>query len=218
MKSILTTYAGICKYLPPLVNLFNDFEKTVQYNNIVDVLQSHAEQIKELKESLNKAYAESPNYVKDILDTIQKAKDELNQEKRHAYASYLTACCHIENNDNINKQIFLDYLGRLDYLDIFILKWLTPHYNGHDAVSLCMSKYNYEHQAHITKVDIMIHLEHLCSLGLIERCDKEEVENFNKRNGNIMSRHTTFKRNNFFQRTVTGDGFVSFIRKGGIEG
>ena len=166
---------------------------------------------------MNKAYTESPYYVRDILDTMQKAKDELNKEKRRAYALYLTACCHIENNDNINKQIFLDYLGRLDYLDIFILKWLTPHYNGHDAVSSCMSKYNYEHLAHITKVDIMIHLEHLCSLGLIERCDKEEVENFNKRNGNIMSRHTTFKRNNFFQRTVTGDGFVSFIRKGVVE-
>lgn len=217
VTSILSSLASHVPGIAQLVDAFNEFEKTVQYNNIVDVLQNHAEQIKKLNDSLNKVYTESPYYVRDILDTMQKAKDELNSEKRRAYASYLTACCHIENKGNINKQIFLDYLGRLDYLDIFILRCLTSHFNGKNAVDYCMVKYNYEHQTKITTEDTIIHLEHLCSLGLIERSDKEVVDNFQKRFGNVMPRHSTYKRNNFFQRTVTGEGFVTFIRKGVIE-
>ena len=46
VTSILSSLASYIPGVAQLVDVFNEFEKTVQYNNIVDVLQNHAEQIK----------------------------------------------------------------------------------------------------------------------------------------------------------------------------
>ena len=62
-------------------------------------------------------------------------------------------------------------------------------------------------------MDIQIHVEHLSSIGVIERCDKEEEDRFNERHGNIQSREKIFKKLNFYQQTCLGDGIYSFLRK-----
>lgn len=205
---------GLIPGLAPFVDLYSNYQQNVQYNNIVDVLKKHAEQIKMISHILiDKLYINSPLYAKDILITVQKAKDEFNEEKRMVFASYLTACCHTENSNNPNKDLFLDYVARLDFLDIFILKNLTMHYNGKNIVEHCTTKYNVEHEVKVSKFDIQIHVEHLASIGVIERCDKEEVDRFNKRHGNVLPREKTFKKLNFYQRTYLGDGIYSFLRK-----
>ena len=80
---------------------------------IVDVLNKHSEQIRLISDILiDKLYINSPLYAKNILVTVQKANNEFNEEKRIVLASYLTACCHTENSNNPNKDLFLDYIAR----------------------------------------------------------------------------------------------------------
>ena len=51
-----------------------------QYSN---VLKKHSEQLRLISDILiDKLYVNSPLYAKDILITVQKAKDEFNKEKR----------------------------------------------------------------------------------------------------------------------------------------
>lgn len=204
----------LCPGLPLLVDQFSNYQHNIQYNNIVDVLQKHESQIKYLTDIvLDKMYMSSPYYAKDILTTIQKAKDELNEEKRLVYASYLTACCHKDNISDKNKDIYLEYIGRIDFVDFFILKTLTKLYNGKNAVEHCTSVYNLHHDDKVSQNDIRIHIDHLSSLGLIERCDKEEVDRFNKRVGNVNNREKIFKRLNLFQRSYLGEGLYQFVIK-----
>ncbi len=190
---------SLCPGLSILVDQYSNYQQTIQYNNIVDVLTTHAEQISKLKDScLDKSYRTSPDYVKDVLSTIQIAKDELNEEKRKIYATYLTACCHKDNTSDKNKSIYLDYLGRIDFLDCYILKSLTRFYNGRNALENSYLSYK---------------REHLVSMGLIERCDKEEVDKFNQRVKNVLPRDKSFKNLNFYQRTYLGDELYNYIMR-----
>ena len=65
----------------------------------------------------------------------------------------------------------------------------------------------------VSKLDIQIHVEHLSAIGVIERCDKEEVDRFNQRYGNRQPREKVFKKLNYYQRTYLGNGIYSFLRK-----
>lgn len=126
----------------------------------------------------------------------------------------MTACCHKDNISDKNKDLYLDYLGRIDFIDFFILKQLSTQYNGRNAVEVTIGSYNYQHNDdEISQNDVYIHLDHLLSLGLIERCDKEEVDKFNKRVGNVLPRGKVFKKLNLFQRSHLGDGLFKFICK-----
>ena len=205
---------GLIPGFAPIVELYSNYQQNVQYNNIVDVLNKHSEQIRLISDILiDKIYINSPQYAKDILVTVQKAKNEFNEEKRIVLASYLTACCHTENSKNPNKDLFLDYIARLDFIDIFILNNLSKNYNGKNIIEHCTTKYNSEHELKLSKLDIQIHVEHLSSLGVIERCDKEEVDRFNQRLGNVRPIERNFKKLNFYQRTYLGDGIHSFLSK-----
>ena len=200
--------------MAPFVDLYSNYQQNVQYNNIVDVLNKHSKQIRLITDILiDKIYINSPMYAKDLLITVQKAKDEFNEEKRLVFASYLTACCHKENSNNPNKDLFLDYIARLDFIDIFILQNLRINYNGKNAVEYCTYEYNRKHANTVSKLDNQIHVEHLSAIGVIERCDKEEVDRFNQRYGNRQPREKVFKKLNYYQRTYLGNGIYSFLRK-----
>lgn len=65
-----------------VVDQFANYQQTVQYNNIVDILNKHSQQIKLLMEAvINQDYIKSSRYANDVLLTVQKAKDELDSEK-----------------------------------------------------------------------------------------------------------------------------------------
>lgn len=196
------------------VDLFTKYQQNTQYNNIADVLNKHAERLHILTDiMIDNLYIKSPAYAKDILLTVQKAKDELNEEKRKVYALYLTACCNTENEGDNNRELYLDYVGRIDNIDFFILSKLSITFNGRDAVAYS-ADYNYEHSSNISTTDVKIHFDHLVSLGLIERTDKEEYENFIKQYDNINHRQTVFKKLNMYQRTSLGNALYEFINKG----
>ena len=92
---MLKSALGLIPGMSPFVDLYSNYQQNVQYNNIVDVLKKHSEQIRLIKDILiDNIYINSPMYAKDLLITVQKAKDEFNEEKRVVFASYLTACCH----------------------------------------------------------------------------------------------------------------------------
>ncbi len=197
-----------------LVDQFTNYQQNVQYNNIVDTLNKHAQQIAFLMDTIvNKDYINSSNYANDVLLTMQKAKDEIDEDKRTVYASYLSACCLNSNILDKNKLIYLDIVGRISYLDFFILEQLTKHFNGKNAIDLCTNTYNSNHKEKIQKIDIQIHLEHLYSLALIERCDKEGIEAFYKRVRSNLPKGKTFKELNYYQRTYLGDSLLKFINK-----
>lgn len=215
-SSIIQMLKTALAMFPPLnfaVDLYSNYQQNVQYNNIVDVLHKHSCQLKKIEDFIDKSYMSSIQYAKDMYVTIQRAKDELNEDKRTIYASYITSCCLSENSNDHNKELYLDYIGRLDFIDIFILRNLSKYYNGKDAVEFCTSNYNIYHENKVSKLDIQIHLEHLSSMGVVERCDREEVDKFNQRVGNVKPRGKIFKKFNYYQRTYLGDGIYTFITK-----
>ena len=139
---------------------------------------------------------------------MQKAKDEANEEKRRLYASYLTACCHPDNAELGNRRILLDLVEKIDFTGVRILKDLTTHYNGREAV---------EHFSHIfrdnlSKNDIRVQLDYLASYRVIEQCSQEEIDKFHKRYGNVRTRAPRAML--FYKRTALGDNLYNFISKG----
>lgn len=217
-ESMVQIILSLLDKIPALsipVDLFTKYQQNTQYNNIVDVLNKHAKRLSMLTDIvIDKLYIKSPAYAKDILLTVQKAKDELNEEKRKVYALYLTACCNTENEGDNNRELYLDYVGRIDNIDFFILSKLSTTFNGRDAIGLCSEGYNHKYSSKISTNDARVHFDHLVSLGLIERTDKDEYENFMKKNDNIKHRQTVFKKLNMYQRTSLGNALYGFINKG----
>ena len=187
-------------------NLYFDYQNVVQYNNVVDFLQKLKERLEWLNEIvLGKLFVEEPVIKKDLMQTIQIAKDEIVSEKRDLYASYVTACCHPENKDWSRKQIYLRKIEQLDYLGIAILKVLEKNSNEGGIVK-AISLENHD------KEDIMAQLWDLESLGLAEKISAKDYFETQRRGGNRMVRNP---ENVFlYKRTKLGDGLYNFIIKG----
>jgi len=187
-------------------NLYFDYQNVVQYNNVVDFLQKLKERLEWLNEIvLGKLFVEEPVIKKDLMQTIQIAKDEMVSEKRDLYASYVTACCHPENKDWSRKQIYLRKIEQLDYLGIAILKVLEKNSNEGGIVK-AISLENHD------KEDIMAQLWDLESLGLAEKISAKDYFETQRRGGNRMVRNP---ENVFlYKRTKLGDGLYNFIIKG----
>ena len=191
-----------------IVSIMND----EQTKNIEDTLRKHIEQIEMLKEIVvGEMFVNKQKYLEELKATLLQAKDEANEEKRKLYAYYLTACCHPDNADKGNRRILLDLVGKIDFTGVRILKDLTSHYNGREAVEHFASVFKKE----LTYNDIRIQLDYLTSNRLIEQCSQDEIDKFHKRYGSRGSIAPRAKL--YYQRTVLGDNFYKFISKGIIE-
>ena len=200
----------------PMASMLSDYQNHKQCQLINDILTRFVEMLKELDERVkNLEYINSTEFVCDILQTVDCAKNEIDENKRIMYAKYLIACCHIDNEKNRFKRIFLEYMGKMDGIDFYILKHLKTTFNGRDAVGEIFSMYNYEYKSNATKREIMNHFYYLTSLGIIEMSDQEEVEQFLKKHKSKISQ-STFKKAHMFQRTTLGDDLYKFITKGEI--
>ena len=189
------------------VSLIND----EQTRNIEDTLQKHQEQLDILKEIvIGELYVNRERYLEDLKTVLQKAKDEANEEKRRLYASYITACCHPDNVEQGNRRILLDLVEKIDFTGVRILKELTTHFNGKEAVD----HFSYIFREKLSKNDIRVQLDYLTSYRVIEQCSQEEIDNFLRRYGNIRTRTRTPRAMLFYKRTVLGDNLYNFISKG----
>lgn len=190
------------------VNLYFDYQNLVQYNNVVDFLQKLKERLEWLNEIvLGKLFVEEPVIKRDLMQTIQIAKDEMVSEKRDLYASYVTACCHPENKDWSRKQIYLRKIEQLDYLGIGILKVLEkPSNEGSIVKAISMDSPLSD------KEDVLAQLWDLESLGLAERISAKDYYETQRRGGNRMPRNPD--NIIIYKRTKLGDGLYNFIIKG----
>ena len=189
-------------------NLYFDYQNALQYNNVVDFLQKLLEHLEWLNEIvLGKLFVEEPVIKKDLMQTIQLAKDEMISEKRDVYASYVTACCHPDNKDWSRKQIYLRKIEQLDYLGIGILKILEKH-SREDSIVKTMS----ENKAFTDNEDIRAQLWDLESLGLAEKISAKDYYDTQRRGGNRMVRNP--ENVYLYKRTKLGDGLYNFIVKG----
>lgn len=187
------------------VSLIND----EQTHNIEDTLQKHQEQLDILKRIvIGELFVDRERYLEDLKAALQKAKDEANEEKRRLYASYITACCHPDNVEQENRRILLDLVEKIDFTGVRILKELTTHFNGKEAVD----HFSYIFREKLSKNDIRVQLDYLTSYRVIEQCSQEEIDNFLRRYGNIRTR--TPRAMLFYKRTVLGDSLYNFISKG----
>lgn len=191
-----------------IVSIIND----EQTKNIEDTLRKHEEQIAMLKEIVvGELFVNKQKYLEELKATLQQAKDEPNEEKRRLYASYLTACCHPDNEDKGNRRILLDLVGKIDFTGVRILKDLTTLFNGKDAVEHFSSVF----KSGLSKNDVLLQLDFLTSYRLIEQCTTEEIERFFSRYGNVKTRRPIARH--YYKRTVLGDNLYKFISKGIIE-
>lgn len=189
-------------------NLYFDYQNVLQYNNVVDFLQKLLDHLEWLNGIvLGKLFVEEPVIKKDLMQTIQLAKDEMISEKRDVYASYVTACCHPDNKDWSRKQIYLRKIEQLDYLGIGILKILEKH-SREDSIVKTMS----EDKVFTDNEDIRAQLWDLEALGLAEKISAKDYYDTQRRGGNRMVR--TPENVYLYKRTKLGDGLYNFIVKG----
>lgn len=189
-------------------NLYFDYQNVVQYNNIVDFLQKLKERLEWLNEIvLGKLFVEEPVIKKDLMQTIQIAKDEMISEKRDLYASYVTACCHPDNKDWSRKQIYLRKLEQLDYLGIKILQVLKSQ----SIESRIINKIK-QSDTSTDNEDVLAQLWDLESLGLVEKISAKEYNETLRRGGNRMIRNP--ENVVLYKRTKLGEGLYGFIIKG----
>jgi len=180
--SAIKAIGSCCSFSAPVVSLLSDFQNHKQNLLIEDVLKKAFTMIGELDNRVrNMEYIKSQEFICDLLRTIDYSRDEIDEDKRNAYAKYLTACCHIGNAENSCKRMFLVLMGKIDCLDYYIIKSLRTTFDGKDAIDKIYSRYNYEHNSDVSKRVVMNHFYYLTSLGLIEMSDQEEVESFLKK-------------------------------------
>lgn len=214
--SILKAAASNFPITNTMASMLSDYQNHKQNILIEDVLNRFFEMIDKLDERVrNIEYIKSQDCICDILLTIDRAKDELDEDRRTMYAKYLTSCCHKENAGNKFKRIFLEYIGKMDRLDFFILGYLKITFNCRDAIRNVLDSYNYKYKSNFTRRDIMNHFYYLASIGVIEMSSQEEVETFLKKYNEKPSENI-FKKNNMYQRTTLGDDLYKFIEKSEI--
>lgn len=196
-----------------LASLLSDYQSQKQYKLIEDVLNRFLTMIEKLDERVkNLEYMDSQDLIYDLLQTLDRAKDEQDDYRRNMYARYLTSCCHIENDKNRYKRIFLEYMGKMDELDFFILKTLNVNFIDKNAVDDVTVSFNYKNHSNISQREVMNHFHYLTSLGIIEMPDREEVEKIRNRH-HEKSVKTAFKKERIYQRTTLGDDLYDFIIK-----
>ena len=188
-----------------LVNGFCDYLNMLQVNNIIDVLGELKDKIDFVEEQIHgKLYVDPPVFKDDILPTLQKAKDELNAEKRKMYATYIMACIHPDSIDCSNKSIYLNLLDQLDYLSVYILRQLGYYTTEKRNVEKIGQSYDKE----VT----LVHLWQLQPCGLGDKISAKEFERMNKRGGNSRLLHPEGVF--LYKRTALGNSFLNFIVKG----
>ena len=157
--SILKALGSCSPATAPLASLLSDFQNQKQYQLIEDTLSKFSAMIGKLDERVrNIEYMNSQECVCDLLRTVDHVKDEIDEEKRIMYAKYLTACCHIENADSRFKRIFLEYMGKMDGLDLYILKSLNTTFNCKNIIEDVENSYNYSYNCNVTKKEVLTHI------------------------------------------------------------
>lgn len=200
-----------------IASLLSDYQSHKQYKLIEDVLNRFFRMIQELDDRVkNLEYLNSQDFVYDLLQTIDHAKDEQDVYRRNMFAKYLTSCCRIENSKDRNKRIFLDLLGKMDELDHFILKSLSINFVDINAVEHVTSKFNREVQSDISQREVLNHFYYLTSLGIIEMPEKEYVDKFRKEHGEKTTR-SAYSKERIYRRTTLGDDLYKFIDKSATE-
>jgi len=215
--SVLKAGASSFPVAASLASMFSDYQSHKQYKLIEDVLNKFFVMLEELDDRVkNLEYMKSQDFVYDLLQTIDHAKDEQDEYRRNMFAKYLTSCCRIENSKDRNKRIFLDLLGKIDELDYFILKSLSINFIDINAVEHVTSKFNREVQSDISQREVLNHLYYLSSLGIIEMPEKEYVDKFRKEHGEKPTR-SAYSKERIYRRTTLGDDLYKFIGKSATE-
>lgn len=197
----------------PIASLLADYQNQKQNKLIEDVLNRFFNKIKILEKRVqNLEYMNSEEFLYDLLQTMNYAQNEQDENRRDMYAKYLVSCCHISNADNRFKRIFLEYMGKIDGLDFYIIESLNTTFNCKNIIEDVEFSYNYKYKCNVTQKEVLNHVYYLTSLGLIEMSDEEEVVKFLKRHNEKPSGRT-FKKSYMYQRTTLGNDLYQFIVK-----
>ena len=194
-------------------SILSDYQNQKQIKLIEDVLNRFLRMIEKLEERVkNLEYMNSQEFICDLLQTLDRVKDEQDEYRRNMYARYLTSCCHIENDKNRYKRIFLEYMGKMDELDFFILKTLEINYVDRNAVEHVKSSFNYQNHSDVSQHEVLNHFYYLTSLGVIEMPDREEIEKMRKQHDEKHVK-TAYRKERIYLRTTLGDDLSKFIEK-----
>lgn len=201
----LLKYAANPNPVAALISAFCDGLTTLQINNIIEVLNDLKARIDNIEEKTGRSlYFDKVVFEEDILPMLQKAKDEVNAQKRKIHVTFIAACIHPDNVDCSNKSIFSNYLDKLDYLSVYILQNLEYYHTEKQLLEKIGSKYD-------AKV-ILVHLWDLKANDLVDKISAEEYERTHRRYGNIKIRHP---ENIFlYKRNMFGGELLNFIIKG----
>lgn len=215
---ILTSTENICEYCVNADTVFSTitrFVKGLQHKeeleHINDTLRKCINSLDIIKEALldKDFFRKTPIFEDDILSVLQKAKDEVIEEKRRLYANYLAACRCPENIDCNSKPKYLRIVEQIDYLDVCIINYLNQFRSEKSIIEWVRNSF----AKVVGADDILIHLDSIEPLGLIEKIGGEEFEKkYCKIGGNRKIMHP--EAVHFYKRNRFGEGFNNFIIRG----
>ena len=191
-----------------ITSVFSDWQNSVQYTAIKKVIQKHGEQITKLKEDkLNKEYLNSAEYGYDLLQTIAKAKDEIDESRLVLFSEYISSCCYKENSHCENKRIFLYIINRIELFDLQIMKHSASLFINKDCIEELYRRFGNQS---ITKETIHIHIEYLVSIGLLKKTNEREYENFIVKI-RANPKQMPMEKNSYYLSTL-GKSFLHFLK------
>jgi hypothetical protein len=194
-----------------ILRMVKGLQNKEQIENINETLRKYTNSLDFIKDALldKDFFRKTPVYEEDLLSVLQKAKDEVVEEKRGLYANYLAACRCPDNIECNSKQKYLRIVEHIDYMDVCILNFLN-YYRSEKSI---IEWVNNNFIKKISPDDILVHLGSIEPLGLIDKIGGEEYEkSFCRRGGNRKLRHP--EAVHFYKRNRFGDGFYNFILKG----
>lgn len=213
LEMILTIAKGVLSAVPigsTIASVFGDWQNVVQYNSIKTVLEEYGRQISKLgKDKLDNEYLNSKEHGYDILQTIAKAKDEINEDRLRLFSDYISSCCYKENLHCENKRIFLDIVNQLEFIDLELLRLSSDSFRNKDFIEeVCWKLKTTSHK--INKVDIQIHVEYLASIGLLKKADEKDYEKYLKISL-ANPKQDPMKKKSYY-KSILGRKFLSFLK------
>lgn len=129
IESTLITVAASFPIASSIAAGWNEYKNYVQEKNVREIIDYFLSRLKEMEDVVDFRFIESIEMKQLILKTCFVGKEELIEEKRRYFGSFLANSCSIEHSCDSCKDSVLDTLSRLNPYHINIMTFL-PYSEG----------------------------------------------------------------------------------------
>lgn len=212
ISSLIKGTLATLPYTGGIASIFNDWQNHVQFKAIQDTLSKHLNQLKTLETRIDHSFCTSKEYGAIILQTLAKAKDEIKEEKRTLFATFLTSCCIPINSSCNDKRMYLDIIDRLEPIHICIMDVLDNKYSTFGKIDNIQIDMADKGINDLSINHLETYLDYLTSLGLVVKIDQSIYKIFFEKIG-LKDGITSSFTHTIYYKTPLGYELINFLIK-----